>query len=142
VLRTVAEVPGTVVHELVQVQQRVKGQEGQSLLARSVREGVAVYVTELVTGRDTQTAPMGYGRLHEAALWEKFQSVIGGNDASAWLSNGTSAVDRPAELGYFIGSQICKAYARRVGKRDETIRSFLEAEDLVAIYRESGYGPR
>lgn len=139
VIRPVAEIPGIVIHELVHVQQKRKGTSDQSLLANSVREGMAVLVTEWVTRREDGTAPHDYGKLNEAALWNEFKVVMYEKDCSDWLGNGTRSIGRPADLGYFIGCQICRAYVERWGKRRETMRRMLETEDYEEVFRESGY---
>ena len=139
VIRPVSEIPSIVIHELVHIQQRSKGTDRHSLLAKSVREGMADFLTELVTRRKDDRAHHIYGRKHEEALWESFTEEMGETDAGNWLGNGVSSVDRPADLGYFIGCQICRAYVARFGETNETLQRMIEVEDFEEIYRDSGY---
>ena len=141
VIRPVAEISSTVIHELVHEQQKAFGMADDSLLFKSVREGVAVLMTELVTRREDGTAPHTYGRLHERALWEEFKEYMYHNDASNWLGNGMNSVDRPADLGYFIGCQICRSFVKRFGNNAETIARLIEVEDFEEIYGLSEYNP-
>jgi hypothetical protein len=139
VIRPMSEVPSMVIHELVHKQQKGRSVRGDSVLAASVREGMAVLLTELVTRREDTSAPHEYGRLHESELWEEFESCMDGKNVNDWVGNGDRSVDRPADLGYFIGCQICRAYVRRFGKSGETIARLLAVEDYEEVFRESGY---
>ena len=139
-VRPVSEIPSIVIHELVHIQQKVLERSEDSLLAKSVREGVAVIMTELVTRRRDETTPYDYGRLHEEELWLAFKEVMDETDASDWLENGNTVVERPADLGCFIGRQICEAYLEKQGGGEGAVRKLIEAEDYEETYRESGYG--
>jgi hypothetical protein len=140
VIKPVTEIPSMVIHELVHVQQKSAETSKMSLLAKSIREGMAVYVTERVTRRPDPAAPHEYGLLHEEELWQEFRKVMEGTDASDWLSNGANSVGRPADLGYFIGCQICRAFVEKQGRSGETMRRLMEVEAYEEILEVGGYG--
>ena len=139
VIMPVSDIPSVVIHELVHAQQKVAGTRKLSLLANAIREGVAVYVTEWVTRRKDPSAPHAYGLLHEEALWEEFSQVMEKNDWRDWLSNGSRSGGRPADLGYFVGCQICRAFVERPGRSRETMGRLLTTERYEEIWEESGY---
>ena len=142
VIRPVSEIPSIVIHELVHKQQKAPWRSEDTLLSTAIREGMAVFVTEWVTRREDITTAHEYGRLYERALWEEFETVMYGSDKSDWLFNGSNSADRPADLGYLIGCQICRAFVRRFGKNKETIRRLLEVEDYEEVNREAEYEGR
>lgn len=138
-LRPLADLPDAVIHEVVHVQQRSRPRVGDTLLSRAIREGIAVYVTEMVTGRRDPGAPHNHGDAHEGPLWEAFQEEMGDHDTDRWFGCASSDESRPANVGGYIGYQICRAFARR-GKTVDRLAALIQAEDLEAIYAESGYG--
>ncbi len=139
-IRPISEISATVIHELVHIQHRPHGITDLSLLARAVREGMADRVTELVTRREPGTACYDYGRLHEKPVWEAFREVMAGTDVSDWFGNGAHVLDRPTNLGHFVGRQICEAFLNRYGHSRETIARMIGVDDYEEIYQESGYG--
>jgi hypothetical protein len=51
-----------------------------------------------------------YGRAHDAEIWRDFETDMYKPDYSNWLYNARTAKDRPADLGYYIGYLITRAY--------------------------------
>ncbi len=83
-----------------------------TLLRQSIMEGSANLIAELVTGVPSRDE---YAEAHEAELWADFSREMHGKDYSRWLWNGSNPKrgDRPADLGYWIGYRITKAYYDR-----------------------------
>jgi hypothetical protein len=75
----------TVIHETVHVQQFLAigpeeyhriYEDKQSLLAVSVREGVAEYLTYLITGEYSKPDVLDYINKDEKKIWERFESEM------------------------------------------------------------------
>lgn len=136
-----AGLPCILVHELVHFQQN--NVRDRSLLAQSLLEGVADFITDKAIGCvPTAAATYEYGESHERELWAQFASEMDGTDHSNWLYNGSSVKDRPSQLGYWMGYQIAEAYYNRASDKSRAVRELLNIEDYKRILRESGYGFR
>ena len=136
VLAPVEDVPHIVVHELIHFQQ--KSQWKRSLLAQSIREGSADFLTELVSGRHINQKVHAFANPREAELWKEFQQKMHSHDTTGWLY--TDAKDRPHDLGYWMGYKITKAYYDRAADKQQAIREILEVRDFEAFLEKSGYG--
>jgi hypothetical protein len=109
------------VHEYVHTQQ--KG-NGNSLLAHSLREGSADFISELVISKKANSTYMAYGSLHEAELKESFKIDMFSNEMSKWLYNGSES--EHADLGYFMGYSVCKSYYQNQADKKKAVKSILE----------------
>ncbi len=138
VVTTREVLPHIVLHELVHFQQPPDS-TARTLLARALREGTADFVGQLASGGTFNTAQQAYGDAHEAALWAEFREAMRGTDVSRWMYQGEKATDRPADLGYYVGSRIAKAYYDRAADKRAALRDLLTTTDAEAILRASGY---
>ncbi|HLK64759.1 MAG TPA: DUF2268 domain-containing putative Zn-dependent protease [Bryobacteraceae bacterium] len=134
----IANLPNIVAHELIHIQQD-QDSEQTSLLYRSLMEGGADFVGELISGDIINRVQRTYGDAHEAALWQEFRKDMAGKDVSHWLFQGDRSKDRPADLGYYIGFKICEAFYRRTPDKREAVRRILRVKDAEAFLRDSGY---
>ena len=139
--------PALVTHELVHVEQSfarhgVDRTDSRSLLARALDEGCATFVASLAgtPGADSSGID-AYGLAHEHDLWVEFQREMLGTDYSHWLYQGDRSKDRPADLGYFVGARICRAYYLNASDKNAAIRDILVMRDPVAFEKASGYAP-
>lgn len=142
VLRPVGDLPGIVAHELVHYQQRP---DGPTLLEKALREGIADFVGERISGMNINAPAVTWSNAHEAALWTEFQAAMFETDYARWLFNGNNSKDRPADLGYVMGYRIAKAWFARHGAEPNALRRMLDLDGLEAAKRfvaESGYAPR
>jgi len=144
VVRSIDILPAIVAHELTHYQQHF-AQPLNTLLAQSIQEGSADFVSELLTGRTINDHLRVYGDAHERELWDSFRVAMNGVDVSQWLYNGgtvNASNSRPADLGYYVGARITSAYyARQVDKR-QALRDILTIRDFTAFLTASGYDPR
>ncbi len=142
VLRPVADLPGIVAHELMHVQQTGGG--GGTLLERALREGIADFVGERMSGKNINPAAQAYADQHEADLWIEFRRDMLGTDASRWLYDGNATAGRPADLGYVMGYRIARAWFARQSDARVALTQLLTLDGLDAARRlvdESGYAP-
>lgn len=119
------------IHEYVHTQQ--KG-ETQNLLGQAIREGACDFITELVMGKPLQNNYLVYGREHEAELKEPFKLDMFTRAYSNWLYNG-STTKTVADLGYFIGYAICKAYYNPLPDKKKAVKDIIELNysDTAAV---------
>jgi hypothetical protein len=135
---TTEVIPCIVVHELVHHQQDYA--EDRSLLAQSLVEGIADFVTDRAVGcRPTAASTYAWGEAHERELWAEFQGAMGGTDYGGWLYNGGEAGERPDNLGYWMGYQIAEAYYERAEDKGQAVYDLLHIQDYPALLEVSGY---
>jgi Predicted Zn-dependent protease (DUF2268) len=138
VTSTLTELPTIVVHEFVHTLQG-KRSRGSTLLSAALNEGSAEFITELVTGKRLTNPAYAYGDAREAELWSEFEAAMDSSDVSAWLFQGERSVGRPADLGYWMGYRITKAYYDRAADKSAAVREILTFSDPKAFLRASGY---
>jgi hypothetical protein len=112
------------IHEYVHTQQTG---EAQTLLGQAIREGACDFITELVMDKPLATTYLLYGREHENELKEQFKQDMFTTAYSNWLYNGSSA-RTVADLGYFMGYSICKAYYTRATNKKQAIKDIIELD--------------
>jgi len=142
VVKSVDILPAIVAHELTHYEQRY-GASASNLLAQSIREGSADFVSELLTGRTINESIMVYGNAHEAEIWREFSAAMNGADYSRWLYNGgtiTASSTRPADLGYYVGYKITQAYYTRQSDKRRALKDILQIGDFAKFLQASGYG--
>ena len=73
----------------------------------------------------------------------------GSNGMKSWIglrlmrpAEMAPTLDRPADLGYFIGYRIAQAYFEQASDRPSALQVLLRGRDAEAILRESGYAER
>ena len=147
-LRSATGLPWTVAHELGHTQQDYSWWGAltggptflrATLLRQSITEGVADVVAEVLTGEQKRS---GYGEAHEAALWVEFQRDMHRRDYGGWLYNGRSqraADGRPADIGYWVGYRIARAYYDRGPDKSRALHEMLTIRDFDAFLVASGY---
>lgn len=132
-----------VAHELTHFQQAAydirRYQTENSLLARAIKEGVADYVAELLTGRHINPRAHEYGRRHEWALWSRFRCEMQGEDTGDWFFRRPENPDWPQDLGYFIGYRIAAARYARETSHERALATLLRVDDYSAFLGASGY---
>lgn len=136
VLAPIEKLPALVLHEYVHANQQTS--QPRSLLAEAIVEGTADFIVSLLLGPHDSVHHV-YGLEHEQALWAEFTAEMHKPDFSNWLGQGDSAKERPADLGYFIGHQICAAYFSRQDDPRQAAKSMLSIEDFEKFLEDSGY---
>lgn len=139
--------PLIVAHELIHFQhlERFTKANGASyeravtLLEAVYAEGLAEYFGEVISGRVVNPAIHRYGRQHEAELIARFRRDLHAKELSDWLYQGNEATDEPADLGYFIGYQIVKAYFEGAPDRTQALETLLTTTNVLKIVKESRY---
>ncbi|TSD66470.1 hypothetical protein FFF34_003440 [Inquilinus sp. KBS0705] len=110
------------VHEYVHTQQIG---EGNNLLAMAIAEGSCDFIAELVTNKPLHRDYITYGLAYEATVRDDFKTDMFGRSAANWLGNGSNAKTM-ADLGYFMGYQLCKAYYSQVKDKKQAIKDIIQ----------------
>ncbi|HEY9284744.1 MAG TPA: DUF2268 domain-containing putative Zn-dependent protease [Pyrinomonadaceae bacterium] len=139
VLSTVDDVPAIVAHESCHYNQRYNTAPDQRhLLGKALQEGACDTIGELISGRNINEHLKVYGRTHDAEIWRDFEADMYKPDFSKWVYNATTAKDRPADLGYYVGYLITQAYYRNAKDKRRAIHDILNIQDARAFYEASG----
>jgi uncharacterized protein YjaZ len=142
VLLRTDDIPHVVAHELIHFQQEdFQDERGSSLLEQCLREGVADFIGEMMSGGRVNTLAYAYGDEHEEELWREFELEMNGTDISRWLYDQLrDRGERPADLGYVIGYKIARAYYARADDKQQAMRDMLRIRDPQQFLSVSRYG--
>jgi hypothetical protein len=135
----IEQIPFIVAHELIHYQQKYGIFGELNLLGRSLHEGSADFIGELISGGNINRQLHEYGNAREKQIWLEFKKEMNGSDTSNWLYQGDKAKDKPADLGYYVGYKIAEAYYNRAKDKKQAIKDILDIKDFNAFLKASGY---
>lgn len=133
-----SNLPYIVAHELIHYNQHYNT-KNQSLLSQSIKEGSADFIGELISGKQINENAQTYGNANEEMLCKEFVSIMNSDDYQGWLYGGKRKEDRPADLGYWIGYKISKAYYDKAVDKKQAVSEILNVKDFDAFLKTSGY---
>jgi len=133
------EIPLLVAHESIHFQQKYPIQTG--LLCQCLKEGVADFLGELVSGRliNRMMETHQWANARERELWEEFQKDMDGGATSRWLYGGSGKDGRPVDLGYWIGYKISEARYKNAGDKKQAVQEMLVVNDCKGFLKASRY---
>jgi len=128
-------------HEYVHVQQprEMVDDSNPTVLEGSLVEGAAEFVGELVSGGRSYARQAADIRGLETALETAFVADQDKRDLSDWLYNGT--IDKPGDLGYWVGYRIVKSYYEHATDKRAAIREIIEMRDPKEFLARSQWHP-
>lgn len=136
----IKDLPHIVAHEMIHTLQGPRTGP-RALLAAALNEGSADFLAELISGQHIINPAYTYGDAHEGELWSEFQVAMDSANTSAWMYQGDRAPPgRPADLGYWMGYKISKAYYDRTADKRAAVKEILLFTDPKAFLAASGYG--
>ena len=139
VISTVDNVPAIVAHESCHYNQRYSTAPDQrNLLGKALQEGACDTIGELISGRNINEHLKVYGKTYDAEIWRDFEADMYKPDFSNWIYNASSAKDRPADLGYYVGYLITRAYYKNAKDKSKAVYDILNIQDARAFYEASG----
>ena len=143
-VKPLSGLPHTVAHELVHFLQNQTGvPRSKTLLYHSLREGIAEFVAELASPAPEPPHYRTWGDAHERQVWERFRAAMHGTETSGWIANlGRATEDWPADLGYYMGFQIARAYYEQAADKQQAVRDLIRLEDPERILKASRYAER
>jgi hypothetical protein len=136
----IKDLPNIVAHEFAHTLQASRGGP-RTLLGAALGEGSADFIAELISGSHIINPAYTYGDAREKELWAEFKAAMDSSDTSNWLYQGDRATGgRPADLGYWMGYKIAKAYYERAADKKAAVKQILRFSDAKAFLEASGYG--
>ncbi|ACT93464.1 gliding motility protein GldB-related protein [Dyadobacter fermentans] len=128
------ELKHVVAHELVHVQQANMAGD-TTLLCHAIKEGMADFIGELISGRTANQRLHVWAVGHERKVWEDFKKEMYLDRYANWIANSSQeTADRPADLGYWVGYQICKAYFEQAADKKQAVHDMLNIKDYRAFF--------
>jgi hypothetical protein len=139
---TADRLPLVMIHELTHAQAKVSFVlPVPLLLANCIGEGAADFMTELVANSSINAYQKEYANAHHDELFERFARDLASTpkDTGKWIYNYNSVKDEPADLGYWIGAEICRSYYARAADKAAAIRKIVTLVDIAGIVKDSQY---
>ena len=131
------ELPYTVAHELIHYEQSGMA-SSPMLLKAALVEGMADFIGELISGKTANERLHIYAKGKEKSIWADFKKEMLLNDKSNWIANSDQETEeKPADLGYWVGYQICKAYYNQASNKKKAIYDMLNIQDYEKFLEES-----
>jgi hypothetical protein len=131
-----------VIHELTHTQaKQVLQPKVPLMLSRCIGEGAADFMTELVAKSSINAYSKEWADARRDELFHRFSIDMAAtpSDASKWLYNYASSGDEPADLGYWIGAEICRSYYEQSKDKAKAVRDVVTLENMEVIVRGSKY---
>jgi uncharacterized protein YjaZ len=128
-------------HEYVHVQQApaLSGRDDLTVLERSLLEGGAELISELISGLVGQAHFPRLTQGREKEIETAFLADQDKTDLSAWLDNST--LEQPGDLGYWVGHRIVKSYYQHATDKRQAVRDVFQMTDAKAFLARSGWYP-
>jgi hypothetical protein len=140
-----------VVHEMVHMQQAmavgperyqaIYGPE-KSLLALTLREGIAEYFTLRAIGHMTQDDAHAFVLEHQREVWARFQAEMHGSETGDWMWVAPKDPQQPRDVAYALGAVIAGAFYERADNKAQALVDILNVTDYRGFLDRSGYDPR
>lgn len=138
------DIPLISLHELIHTQQ--KRWEHLSIVQRSVAEGVAEFISTLISEKPI-SPPVKFGKLNEKRVLERFMiEIFRDEDIGNWLSSKNQNELEVNDLGYYIGYEICERYYNKATDKKQAIKELIELDyssdsEFAHILDGSGFLP-
>lgn len=128
-------------HEYIHVQQSraLLDDEHPTVLEVSLIEGTAEFMGEMISGGVGNPAVAGEAKGRETEIETAFAADEDKTDLSNWVFNGT--LDKPGDLGYWVGYRIVKSYYQHAADKRQAIRDIIGMTDPKAFLARSGWHP-
>lgn len=131
--------PHTVAHELIHYQQNSLASD-TTLLAASIKEGMADFIGEVISGKTANERLLIYGQGKEKSIWNDFKKEMYLNRGYNWIANSEQeTADKPADLGYWVGYKICQAYYEQEKNKKKAIYDMLHIQNYEAFLKQSNF---
>lgn len=131
-------IPFMVAHELIHANQKIP-YKYRILLEQCIIEGSADFLGELISGKIASTAPYDYAKGREKKLMKEFlrdRNLGEKDDFDYWLYSGPRKDSRPADMGYYIGYVIIRAYYNKATDKSKAIADILNIQDCKAFLQQ------
>jgi uncharacterized protein YjaZ len=134
----IENLPHLIAHELIHFNQAGLASD-TTTLAAALREGMADFFGELISGKTSNERLHVWVKGKEKQVWEDFKKEMWLNRSRNWIANSSQETpDHPADLGYWVGYMICKAYYNKAADKRQAVWDILNIKDYKAFYEKSG----
>lgn len=120
------DIPRIVLHEAIHTQQ--KPWENLSIIHLSVAEGVAEFISTLISGKPL-SPPVAFGKRNQEKVVKRYMiEIFRDDDVWNWLwnENQNELVER--DLAYYIGYEICERYYKNAVDKKKAIQELIELD--------------
>ena len=108
-------------------------------LSACIREGMADFIGELISGKTSNERLKTFAKGKEKQLWQEFTADMYLNRSNHWIANSfEERPDRPADLGYWIGYEICKGYYENSEDKKQAVYDMLHITNYKSFLEKSG----
>jgi hypothetical protein len=137
-----------VVHELTHVHQfstigmeryQTIYNERKTLLAITLREGIADFLAGMVTGRTTQERAREFVSENRSRMWEAFVADMCGEETGDWMWVRPRDPSQPSYVAYAMGAEIAEAYYARAPDKRSAVAAMIAIDDYAEFLSASGY---
>ncbi len=135
-----------IAHEYVHIQQTglidfEPGDPRATVLRVSLGEGIAEFITELISGNVGNGRHAAWTRGREVHIESAFALDLDSTDLSPWLYNYKPGSQEPYDLGYWVGYRIAKAYYLQAKDKRDAVRALVQQDNPKTILAASGWTP-
>lgn len=135
-----------IAHEYVHVQQTTQtdfepGDPRATVLRVSLGEGIAEFITELISGNVGNGRHAAWTRGREVHIESAFALDMDSTNLSAWAYNYKPGSQEPYDLGYWVGYRIAKAYYLQAKDKRGAVRALIQQDNPKTILAASGWTP-
>ncbi|HEX8334078.1 MAG TPA: DUF2268 domain-containing putative Zn-dependent protease [Segetibacter sp.] len=140
--KSIDGLPYIVAHELIHSQQS-KMKSDTTTLSNCIREGMADFIGELISGQSSNPRLLEFGKGREKQIWSDFEKDMYLKKAQNWIANAMQETpEHPADLGYWIGYQICKSYYEEMTDKKQAVYDMLHIRDYKMFLTKSRFGEK
>jgi len=137
--KSIDGLPQIVAHELIHSQQNDM-KEDTTTLSQCIREGMADFLGEMISGKSSNERLLLFAKGREKTIWNDFEKDMYLNRARNWIANADQErPDHPADLGYWMGYQLCKSYYEEMPDKKKAIYDMLHIQDYKDFLTKSRY---
>jgi len=128
-----------VAHELIHYQQNSMASD-TTLLREAIIEGMADFIGELISGKQTNERLVVFAKGKEQKIWGDFKKEMYLDRKQNWIGNGDDdRPDHPADLGYWVGYRICKAYYNHAKNKKQAVYNMMHIQDYKKFFTDSKF---
>jgi hypothetical protein len=135
----------TIIHELVHIQQHTHGRKvekalsGNLLAKRILSEGIPDFIAKLIFDNGSNGNSYNYGLENEMILKDQLQKDLFTFGDKNWFGGNDSLfINRPRDLGYFMGSRIGRHFYNKKNLQTN-LKELIEIKNIEKFITESKY---
>jgi len=114
------------VHEYIHTQQKTT--IGNNLLAQTVLEGVAEYITTIVLRTSSPNEQISFGKLNDEKIKKAFVKEMFSTNFNNWIWNSPDNEFKMRDLAYYVGYAICEKYYSLARDKRLAIKKMIELD--------------